>query len=156
MEKAVIEQRSKASMEVDLRHAAQNAGSVHYIPRTEKQCFRLMSYLQGEIDFYIACCKPYGATAETCEVCKESLWTNGLRRRPRHIFFVRKVQPWLDRLLSVKAIASAVDHMRKQTHVNDVWADVFDGEYIQELIQKSISSVHRHHSHDHRSVPPDV
>lgn len=144
-----MEQRPKASLEADLRHHAMNAGPEHLIPHSAKECMRLMSFLRSDVTFFVACCEPYAHTEETCKGCGESLWTCGQRRRPRHIFFVRKVRPWIERMMRVQALEAAVQHMRSQEHQPGVWTDIIDGSYIQDLIRDgmhrvvSISNAHR-------------
>lgn len=133
LEKAIMEQRPKASLESDLRHAARNAGKDHLIPTTARQCMKLMSFLKGDIQFYVACCEPCNKDDKACPVCGEPLFT--ARGRPRHVFFIRKLRPWIEHLMLIKDIKHVVDKYRERKSVDGIYADTLDGKYVQDLIQ---------------------
>ena len=72
---------SKAVLEELLRESARDLGDGAIAPTTMKQFKKLTAYLDGEVTFYAACCRPYDRHAKTCDVCGQDLW---IGKRPRH------------------------------------------------------------------------
>lgn len=88
---------SKATLEEDLRETARNLGKDAITSTTMKQFKTLTAYLDGEVTFYAACCRPYDRHTATCDVCGQAVWLN---KRPRHVFFVRSLKAWLKDVLN--------------------------------------------------------
>ncbi len=131
---------SKAVLAEVLRESARDLGEGAITPTTMKQFKKLTAYLDGEVTFYAACCRPYDRHAKTCDVCGQDLW---IGKRPRHVFFVRSVKAWLADLLAVPALKAAIDQYRKRKSEDGVIADVLDGQVAKDLMQKGTQAVRK-------------
>jgi hypothetical protein len=126
-------QLSKAALEEILCEEARTLGAGNLVPTTMHQFKKLTSFLHGEIRFYVACCAPCNRTARLCPVCKAELWAG---KRPKHVAFVRSVKDWLTELLTVPALARAIELYRLRRSSQGSYADVLDGRVVQQLIQR--------------------
>lgn len=54
----LVNNASKKSLEDNLQEYARNLGTNSIIPTTIKQFKKLTSFLDGEVQFYAACCAP--------------------------------------------------------------------------------------------------
>lgn len=143
VEMMLIKHESKAAIEVHLRtlkHSLEIAGESkedakkNLVPTTIKQFTKLISYLRSETKFYIACCCACSTTETKCPICGDELWTAA--GRPKALFFLRRVRPWLMKLLEGRIIRAAVESYRKRTPpAAGVLADYLDGKYIKDLIR---------------------
>lgn len=134
----LVNSASKKSLEDNLQEYARNLGANSIIPTTIKQFKKLTSFLDGEVQFYAACCAPCNRTDTTCTHCGQAVW---IGKRPRHVFFVRSVKKWLEDLLRVPTVRDAIEQFRKRKPEEGVIGDVLDGEVAQELVLKGVPIV---------------
>lgn len=126
------------SLRRTLVHVNESAADAkeNLMPGTMRQLLKINSYLRGDTNFYIACYCPCDAGASLCPKCGESLKTN--RGRPKHLFFLRRVRPWLKALVDMPLLRDAIAAYRKRTGTEGVWADYLDGDYVRDLIKQGM------------------
>lgn len=130
---------SKVMLEEVLREEARNLGKHAKVPTTMKQFRKLTAFLDGEVQFYAACCRPYDRRTVACDHCGKAVWIDN---RPRHVFFVRSVRAWLNDVLGVLSLKNAIDQYRKRKPDEGVINDILDGKVAKELQEKG--APHRH------------
>lgn len=136
LELFIMNHWSKAMLEETLREDARNLGEGARVPTTMKQFRRLTAFLDGEVQFYAACCRPYDRRTVTCDHCGKPVWDG---KRPRHVFFVRSLRAWLTDVLRVPSLKNAIDQYRKRKSDEGVISDVLDGKVAKELVEKGAS-----------------
>lgn len=62
-------------------------------------------------------------------------------KRPKHVAFVRSVKDWLTELLTVPALARAIELYRQRRSSQGSYADILDGRVVRELIQRRTDSL---------------
>ena len=131
----IVKQLTKATLENILSVNKKSLGSQSLVPTTMAQFRKLTGWLQGDVNFYLACCVPCGAEQRECPTCKKSLWNGS---RPKHIFFTRSVKAWLNHLLDVPKVAQAISEYRKRKPRENVIGDVLDGKLTTDLVKDSM------------------